>query len=706
MTETDGWVTIGTKLDTKQLEKDLNNAKRKLEQYEKEAERLTQQKIKINAEIEINENEYRQKIEKLNQKQSNEYKVNTKFGIIQDKSIIDAKYDQLRYQLDIAYGKSLDKNKFRLEQINKAIEKNAYKQKLVNNEVSELNTKLGKTRGFDKLKNAIDNVGNSVQKVSKKIVAWGLAIFGIRTAINWVKSAINTIAGDDEQLKADIDYMKNALAYTLEPIVRAIVDLAKQLMFYIGYIVKAWTGKNIFENANKGLEKATSNVKGLNKELSKTIADFDEMQVLQDTSTSSGSSGVITPSFDLTNLDDIEAPGWLKFIVNHKKEILSVLSGIAAGLLAIKLGVKGLKALGIGLLISGIVYAIQNLLDYLKDPTWESFGGIIEGIGIAILGIAAIVGSVTFGIIGAVVLVAGIIIKYWDKIKNFLQKGIDWLSDQSAWIHEQFGDFIGDIYDTIVRILQHFLNAFDFIITGIREIFDGVISFITGIFTGDWEKALDGIFQVFQGFLDIIKGAIEFTWGWIMEFLSTIANWIYEWVIKPILDFFGGLWEGIKTGFDEAIQFITGLFQGLWEFVKGIVEKIGEILQPVTDVIGGIIDVGKDIITAPAQLGSYLGKKLSNLFGFKKGGIVVPKLASGGIINQPGRGVPLANAIGGEHGMEGVLPLTDTQQMELLGESIGKYININATIPVYVANRQIAKEIRKINADNDFAFNR
>ena len=93
---------------------------------------------------------------------------------------------------------------------------------------------------------------------------------------------------------------------------------------------------------------------------------------------------------------------------------------------------------------------------------------------------------------------------------------------------------------------------------------------------------------------------------------------------------------------------------------------------------------------------------------YKKGGIYypggIPRLASGGIINQPGRGVPLG--IGGEAGAEGVIPLTDSQQMALLGEAIGKYININATIPVYVGNRQIAREIQKINAENDFAYNR
>ena len=83
-----------------------------------------------------------------------------------------------------------------------------------------------------------------------------------------------------------------------------------------------------------------------------------------------------------------------------------------------------------------------------------------------------------------------------------------------------------------------------------------------------------------------------------------------------------------------------------------------------------------------------------------------PKLASGGVINRPGRGIPLGSAIGGERGAEGVIPLTDSQQMALLGEAIGKYITINANITNTMNGRVISKELQKINAENDFAYNR
>ena len=82
-------------------------------------------------------------------------------------------------------------------------------------------------------------------------------------------------------------------------------------------------------------------------------------------------------------------------------------------------------------------------------------------------------------------------------------------------------------------------------------------------------------------------------------------------------------------------------------------------------------------------------------------------LASGGIINMPGRGVPLTNnVIGGEAGREGIIPLTDAQAMSTLGEAIGKYITINASITNTMNGRVISRELQKINTENDFAYNR
>ena len=81
------------------------------------------------------------------------------------------------------------------------------------------------------------------------------------------------------------------------------------------------------------------------------------------------------------------------------------------------------------------------------------------------------------------------------------------------------------------------------------------------------------------------------------------------------------------------------------------------------------------------------------------------KLAHGGIINNPGRGVSLGNGIiGGEAGREMVMPL-DSQTMAQLGQEIGKWITINANIINQMNGRTISRELKTVTADSDFATN-
>ena len=73
---------------------------------------------------------------------------------------------------------------------------------------------------------------------------------------------------------------------------------------------------------------------------------------------------------------------------------------------------------------------------------------------------------------------------------------------------------------------------------------------------------------------------------------------------------------------------------------------------------------------------------------------------------MPNTGIPVGKAIGGESGAEGVIPLTDSQAMETLGQSIGKYITINATIENKMNGRILSREIKKVNDSSNFATNR
>ena len=458
----------------------------------------------------------------------------------------------------------------------------------------------------------IDNVNKGLTKTVKKVTKWGLAIFGVRSAYMAVRSAMGTISQYEDGMKNNIDYIKYALAYTLKPIVEWILNAVVKLLQYVNYIAKAWTGKNLFKTAD-AFKNAQKGAKGLNKELQKTTASFDEINVLQDTKSSGGSADIIAPNIDLTGMRG-EIPQWLKWIVDNKDLILSVFAGVNVGLLAWKSGLKGIQSLGIGLAIAGVIYGIQSIIKYLQDPSFENFGKIITGIGIAVAGVAIIFGAWPIAVGGAISAIVGLIISNWEKIKEFMLNICKWLEDNFVLVGK-----------TISDVIKTSLNLFEGLFIGVKQILDGIIRIFKGDFKNGINSAMKGIGNI------------------IISVLNTVIN-----------------------GFNAFILPMRGL----------------------------IVAAGK-----------ITGKKWTmNTIKIPR----IPRLAKGGIINQPGRGVPIGygQAIGGENRAEGVIPLTDSQQMQLLGEAIGRYVNLNATIPVYVGNRQIAREIKKINAEDNFAFNR
>ena len=458
----------------------------------------------------------------------------------------------------------------------------------------------------------IDNVNKGLTKTVKKVTKWGLAIFGVRSAYMAVRSAMGTISQYEDDMKNNIDYIKYALAYTLKPIVEWILNAVVKLLQYVNYIAKAWTGKNLFKTAD-AFKNAQKGAKGLNKELQKTTASFDEMNVLQGTKSSSGGADIIAPNIDLTGMRG-EIPQWLKWIVDNKDLILSVFAGVNAGLLAWKLGLKGIQSLGIGLAIAGVIYGIQSIIKYLQDPSFENFGKIITGIGIAVAGVAIIFGAWPIAVGGAISAIVGLIISNWEKIKEFMLNICKWLEDNFVLVGK-----------TISDVIKNSLNLFEGLFIGVKQILDGIIK----IFKGDFKN---GISLAMRGIGNII-----------ISVLNTVIN-----------------------GFNAFILPMRGL----------------------------IVAAGK-----------ITGKKWTmNTIKIPR----IPRLAKGGIINQPGRGVPIGygQAIGGENRAEGVIPLTDSQQMALLGETIGKYVKINNVIDVNMDSRRINRILQNSSDRVNFASNK
>ena len=558
----DGYVKIGTKLDTKGFDAEIRYVESQLEEIE-----------------------YKLK------------KADMGFDV-GDTVKLEAQYSRLSKQLDKLNQKQADLNKTDLSNVQKSI----------------------------------DNIGKSTSNTIKHVARWALGIFAIESAYGFVRQAMSSVSQYNEQIATDVEYIRYALGSMLQPIIEGLIQLAFRLLTYVNYIAQAWFGVNLFANAStKSFEKnnkALGNSVKSAKELNKQIASFDEMNVLNDTSSNSGAgagAGAISlPSMDLSQWQG-EVPSWVQWIAENKDIVIAGLLGIAGGLVAINLGLTAIQGIGVGIALAGIIIAIQSLIKFLQDPTFENFTNIIIGIGTAIIGVGIIISSFPLIVAGVIAVIVATIVKNYDYIMGLFNKLIKWFET----------DFIGALRYLFGPIGDIIAAPFIFAVNVMKSAFEGLF--------GGIKKIITGIIQIFKG-----------------DFKNGIMN------------VFGGLKDILLAPFNALVSGINSLIRG-----------VNRIRFDVPDWVPG-----------------FGGKK----FGFNIPQI--PRLAVGGIVNMPGRGVPIGGAIAGESGREGVIPLTDSQAMETLGATIGKYININLTNITKLDNRQIAKEQKKINAQNDFAFNR
>lgn len=667
----DGWITIGTSLSTDKFDKEIANLQKKMKKQEdkklviqtklqgqdeqlelaiKKTDELADAFQRLNAVQEkvasgkATPTDYTTMLNLINQ-YGNLGKIEDNFNkALTSQEAIEAKAIQLRSQY---------------EQINKEV--GEYKNKIEGLQLQKQQVEV------QKMKDGFKGVGSSIQDAVNKASKLVLGIFGIRSAYMMLRRASSDLASYDQQYATNLEYIRFVLTQAIAPVLRWIVSLAAKLLQIIGMIVSALFGVNIFSSGSaenfRKMKAGASGVGKAVKEIKKQLMGFDEVNVLtdqSDTGTSAGAGGVGMPDFDISDWEG-EVPQWLQWIVDNKDLILAVLGGIAAGLLAINLGATGIQALGIGVMVMGIIYTIESLLDYLNDPSWENFGKVIQGVGIAIIGLGILINSVPLIVIGAAVLILGTIIKYWDNIKAFLQKGINWLLEKSDWVHEMFGDTIGNIYDTFVGILQKVLNWFDVVFTSIKGVFDGIIMFVKGVFTGDWQMAWEGVKNIFINIWEIIKSTF-------FTFIGVISSVAVS-VAQTVGDIIGGIFKAI---------------------VNAVLWTIEKVLNSPIRAINGLIGV----------INAVPGIELRRLNEFN-----LPRLKTGGIINMPNKGTLVGSAIGGESGREGVVPLTDQQAMAELGREIGKNVLINLTNVTSMNGRVISRELKQIQADQNFAYN-
>ena len=390
----DGEITIGTSLSTDKFD-------RQITQLEKKMQKEEDKKIVIETKLGSQEQDLekaRQKTDELADayqrlKQAQDALESGKatpgqFTTFQDLQNTYGSLEQLGASFDKALSKQdaieqkVNATKLRYQEINDKVTE--YKQKI---EGIKLQKQVAEV---DRMKESFNGVGSSIQNSINKVARLALGVFGVRSAYLALRRASSDLASYDKQYAANLEYIRYALTQAIAPVLQWIVRLAATLLGYINAILNGWFGINLFsrgsaENFNK-MKASTGGISKAVKEIKKQLAGFDEVNMLtdqSDTGTKAGAGGIATPNFDLSAMQG-DVPEWLQWIIDHKNEILSTLAGIATGLLALKFGLGGIKALGIGILSLFSNCTLSLHPSSLRDSSnttlayWDSFSNCLS----------------------------------------------------------------------------------------------------------------------------------------------------------------------------------------------------------------------------------------------------------------------------------------------------------------------------------------
>lgn len=211
----------------------------------------------------------------------------------------------------------------------------------------------------------------------------------------------------------------------------------------------------------------------------------------------------LLPFFEMA-IDALKSfKGWWDSLDQGTTNWIITLAGIAA--------VIGPALVVIGTLMSSVTKITAGVKDLAT--VWSGLGklfGLSGGwFAVAVIAIAA--------------LVAGLVWAYnnveW--FRNGVNAFFQGVSDIAVEVFNFMGGYISNIFGGIVQNFQNFFDAG-------KRIFTGFIDFITGIFTGDWERAWNGVVDIFGGIFDGIaamaKAPFNGMIGLINAFLGGLNN--------------------------------------------------------------------------------------------------------------------------------------------------------------------------------------
>lgn len=348
------------------------------------------------------------------------------------------------------------------------------------------------------------------------------------------------------------------------------------------------------------------------------------------------------------NWDGIKAK--IEVVLDKIKQVILKSFLIVLGIMLLTTGVG--MPLGIALIVEGIkAIRSEETLD------WEAIKTHIET---ALTKVKNIITGVLMMVVGVLLccsgvgipLGVGLIIEGVRAIKS--DEALDWEKMKTS------------IENTMDKVKMYLLNA-GAIVVGVLLCATGVslplglaliLSEIKAFKTGETINS------------DLILNTVKDTWARIKAFWNAHIGYVFkkEWWSRKF--------DCIKQGMKDALNGVIGIVE---RTINNIVSKLNSFS-----------------IKIPNWVPTYGGSSL----GFNIPYAHLPRLAKGGIVNNPGRGQAV---IAGEAGAEAILPLqNNTEWMDMLVDKVADRVSMNVVNRITIDGKDVNSSNKKY--DSRFAF--
>lgn len=420
-------------------------------------------------------------------------------------------------------------------------------------------TFLGSAEDAEKAVDAIKNQGQTspfdtkeLIQANQMLITTGESAEDSRKTISALADAIALTGGSNDTLgrmASNLQQIKNvgkASAMDIRQFGMAGIDIYGILADYTGKTTAEIKKMDItYEDLSAALQKSASvggKYYGGQAEMANTLSG----QVSKLKKTFQDLTGELSKSLFLTIKKITEklqgVVDWFKGLNDNQKETIT------------KIGLI-ITALGPALIILGKLISIGGTIMSVLSKISGLIAGLSSGAGALSGVLTALTGPIGI-IIGVVAALAAGFTLLWNKSETFrnsmieignsmlktyneyIKPTVDSIKDiismlwndiivpLAKYLWETFSPIIEKVFTVAGKIISSVFEKVGIIVKGATGVLKGLIQFVSGVFSGNWKKAWDGVKETFGNTFEALKGLFKTPINWIINKLNGFIDGI------------------------------------------------------------------------------------------------------------------------------------------------------------------------------------